>query len=368
MKKVIGIINPGWIKLSDLDDINACRGGSETWIMQLSAEFQKRGYHVMVYSNCDGWYFNKFGVEFIPFELLQSQIQFRRFDHLIISRFLSDYIQDIVDSDCFGDLVIQAHDIYVGKLVGPEMPPMKWGEIPEFSDQNEKLKGVIALTRSHASTLNYWNDIPESKIYQIPNGINLDLIPSLRQDQGQLRDYDILWSSRPERGLDILVNEILPLLKDRGYQTKIKVASYDHIPDWLYEKDSSEVQILGKLSKEELYQEMRKHRVWFYPAIFPETFCITALENVLNGCIPIMPWKDGMATTLAPFWPYECSEMQEYERDWDYNIIADRIASIFDNYYTTDKQCQISSMESWIRSKYTWDKVVDLYEELWSTF
>ena len=58
------------------------------------------------------------------------------------------------------------------------------------------------------------------------------------------------------------------------------------------------VEVLGKLSKEDLASYQKRSKVWVYPGQFPETFCITAVENANAGNVIISPLSYGLSTTL----------------------------------------------------------------------
>ena len=44
---------------------------------------------------------------------------------------------------------------------------------------------------------------------------------------------------------------------------------------------------VGRLPEEVFLEECKKANFWYYPTNFTETFCITAVQMMLNGIIPI---------------------------------------------------------------------------------
>ena len=87
MKKVIGIYTyyhgmnePYWDENSDN------MGGSETWTIRIAEEFQKKGFHVIVFGNPQVWHFSAGGVEYVPKQLFGLRCQYQHFDYFISSR------------------------------------------------------------------------------------------------------------------------------------------------------------------------------------------------------------------------------------------------------------------------------------------
>lgn len=370
MKKVIGIINNN-IPVNDFDNVNKSRGGSETWLFQFSAELAKNdNYHVIVFTNGpEDWnipYYSIQRVEFVPMSQFDHRIQYQKFDRIIISRIYEGIVTKIEESGCCDNIVIQSHDWGLGYWYPNEYRYASYDDQVEL--HSTLVKKVIALSEWHIESIKRWTNLPEELMTIIPNGIDLELFNDIDLDGP--RDSHILWSSRPERGCDIATDFIGPTVRQAMPEFMVEIASYDPIQDRF--KDRNDLIILGSLDKKDLYKEMAKHKVWFYTSTYPETFNITLPEAILCGCMPVLPLQHGMATTLKPFLPFGMSTKfydQYWVQDgvWDEAIIeaANMILDYINNYESNTYRKLRDSMQQWIRSNYTWSRVVELYEKLW---
>jgi len=355
MKKVIGIIDPGWVEYTDTSDLLKGRGGSETWTVQLSAKLQERGYHVVVFCKVNNWHFSALGVEWVPINLMESRMQYQKFDHIIISRKIGSNL-DIIDStECCNSVWIQAHDVWISSEENND--PVDMGEIWKGYPF---IKGVICLTESHRKWLVERNDLDPDFIKMTGNGLEFD--PFNKVDYDRIRSFNLFYSSRPERGLEYMIKEIMPRIRKVHPESRLRVASYDNIP---VKGEYDYVDYLGRLTKEQLYKEMSDCRVWLYPAIFPETFCITALENIMCGCIPIVPRRDGMETTFGPFKGMMTPNIP-FEHPDNYNLMVEKALYYMDFYDTNPIRDLRECLMTHVESTYTWDKIVDKFEDIWT--
>ena len=197
----------------------------------------------------------------------------------------------------------------------------------------------------------------------IPNGVDLDLFNNLCIDKQP--DHSILWSSRAERGLSILTEDIAPLVRKVIPDFKVLCTQYADNPSFDYAK--LDVQCLGPLSKKQLYREMNKHAVWFYPSTFDETFCITAIENMMcNNSIAMHPaygtsqYQDYINIIQSNF-----SDANEYSNACNEaaDIIVDCILNFNDNKYIQQRK----AAKKFVIDNFTWDKIamkfIDLAKE-----
>jgi len=124
------------------------------------------------------------------------------------------------------------------------------------------------------------------------NGVDLGLVDEAIE--GVERDLNrVVYTSRPERGLDILL-EMWPEMKRRRPELKLAIAHYDNpgadrqMADYLDALRNAagalpDVTMLGPLSKRELYREIAGSALVVYPCAFPEVSCISALEAAACG-------------------------------------------------------------------------------------
>lgn len=359
----IGIIDVGWVELYEDSLTDQALGGSETWLLSITKELTDKGHHVDVYCNTSHeWTKNG---NFIPLYDIVNKFQSlcsnrQRYDFIILNRvirrFNTDYITLIRQYNITERVFIQLHDlspIYEDHPLTPQ-------EIDQTGIFDKRVHGIVFLTnwQKHNFELQYpvLNSIPK---YVIPNGVNLEDFPKKRVTQRR-----ILWSSCTERGLDILL-DMYDDIKSQVPDFGIDIAGYNDLSKInIQDKD---VQVLGNLNKSQLYQEMSKHRVWFYPGTFAETFCITMIENMMCGNIVVSPFTYGTADVVTQQYK---SILHEYygkiERfDKNYTVAkqeaVNAIVKVLNNYDDS-----IAELGKKIASTYTWTNTVDKYIKLYN--
>jgi hypothetical protein len=148
------------------------------------------------------------------------------------------------------------------------------------------------------------------------NGVDLDLFgevtgPGIERDRNKL-----IYAARPERGLDVLLRDIMPKLLVRNADLRLYIAGYDHRPpewqtfysecDALAEQLGDRVVRLGCLSKRELYRHYCSGRVYVYPTpspahpLFHEISCISAMECQAAGLPIVTSSRGALPETIAP--------------------------------------------------------------------
>jgi glycosyltransferase involved in cell wall biosynthesis/SAM-dependent methyltransferase len=145
--------------------------------------------------------------------------------------------------------------------------------------------------------------IPRNMITPIHNGVDYSLFEQFelkdnsKTDAGPMRPDDItmFYSSRPERGLNHLVEPggIMEQLLEKAPHVQLKVCGYVHdVPEmegfygFLRERIDQlpNCEHIGSLTKNDLYEKMcTEFDVWCYPTLFEEVSCITAMEAMAAG-------------------------------------------------------------------------------------
>jgi len=286
----IAILDVCWKHINSKNPLNEAHGGSETWLIQIANEFAKH-VQVDVYCDCENYKHND-NLEYINFNNFIKLN--KKYDFVILNRFFFkngiNYITYIKTHHQANHIYVQIHDlsfISENKLLPSGYNVDKFGLNYDFVT-------IVTLNEWHKNNLISQYNTLINKPICIPNGVDLSLFPTVENKQ---RDNRILWSSSKHRGLNILINDIYPIVKKEVPDFGIDIASYENNIDE-YNVDSKDIILLGQLTKTQLYDEMQKHKVWFYPCTFAETFCITAIEAIMNGQEIVSPCHHGLGNTL----------------------------------------------------------------------
>ena len=368
MKKVLGILYNTNFNESSFS--TGC-GGSETWAIQISKEFIKRGYHVIIFSQWEEWFFFNSGVEYVPISLYESRIKYQHFDEFIFVRSLDSYYDIFVKYNDCENIYLQSHDMFIWKdgLYNEKFNYLNYNRF-------DKVKKFIALTEFHKWELITYNFIPEDKIEVIGNGLDSDIFTKINETERPKPDHSILWTSAFGRGGDILINDIMPLVQKSISDFTVHICGYgDGVPDEV--KNNASVRFLGTLTKEEYYNEFRKHACWFLPCVVVEDFGICAGEAAMCDCDIISPFKHGMKdvcwgfTSLKMKNEFKVVESNNYhygtytldmtEEDYKhtcYEAAYKIIQSI--NKYDDENRAKIRKIcKEFIMKEHTWKNVVN---------
>lgn len=349
----IAIIDIGWRKINSHNPTSEALGGSETWIVQIANEFSKYS-EIDVYCDCETYKFNE-NLNYINHnDFIKLQ---RKYDFIILNRFFIkngiNYISYIKTHHLAKHIYIQIHDISFtvdGKLLQSHTDIDRFGINYDFVT-------VVALNNWHKNNLKAQYETLLNEPICIPNGIDLSLFST---ETNTKRDNRILWSSSKFRGLNILIRDIYPIVKQEIPDFGIDIASYDNNLDE-YKDSSADIRVLGGLTKTELYNEMQKHKLWFYPGTFAETFCITAIEAIMNGQQVVSPITYGIRDTLE--YINDIQMKYHFTKDEEYykavHEAANKIIEILKSDYNTPEVYE--RIKDKIVNEYNWSFSVNKY-------
>ena len=245
-------------------------GGSESAVYYMARELRLLGYEVWVVNNCDqpGTYEGVRYVHKRDFPLLAVHTEF---DIFIVSRFYS-FFQVPFHSRLN---ILWNHDV-----LGNKYTLMKY--LPRIQ---------ILFNLSHFHVESYLAKIPELKrmIRQTRNGIDP---AAVNQAAGRKKNRaKMIYASRPERGLRLLLESIWPKLKSLFPEIELYICGYEvdghSLPDKVKDlysylggliRETPGVYPLGALSKKDYYLHLGESQLMLYPCDFPEISCIAALE------------------------------------------------------------------------------------------
>lgn len=159
--------------------------------------------------------------------------------------------------------------------------------------------------------------VPKEQLFVTRNGIDLSVVERARQQTaGQARNMKrVVYSARPERGLDVLLKQVMPMLWERSPDYKLVICGYNNPVEHLapfYDELTNlaasygrRVEIRGHLTKLELYKLYLTSGLYIYPTPSPilkdfvEISCISAMEAQACG-LPIVTTHNGaLPETIA---------------------------------------------------------------------
>ena len=359
MKKIVGIYC-GNLTDGTWDEETVLKnggGGSETWAVETAREFQRRGFHVIVFGNPDRWKFSLSGVEYVPFQMFNSRIQYQKFDYFISSRQAAEITQELSCPNVY----LMAHDVcfhYAGTVSDLKL---------------DRVKKIGYLSDYHKWCLSDWYkyEIPDDKFLKVSNGVDETLYNDV---DSFVKKNKMVWSSRSERGLTYFLDWVAPKIKDKIPDFEIDVCLY---LEEMKREDRDWVHFLGKIGKEELAERQMESKIWIYPNIgfldtngspFQETYCITAVENGMAKNAILTTPSGGLKTTLNGYKGFIGQELIDEnevisgsEKLLKYaDIIADKAVKIL-----KDETCRNYLAENayMISKEHTWKNSVDIWIE-----
>jgi tetratricopeptide (TPR) repeat protein len=250
-------------------------GGAETYIIEMARHIQKSGhYQVIVFCQCS----EEGIVEGVRYHSIADYVSYlhtkQRRDVCIISRF-SEYIP--VTYGHFDSIYFVVHDLSPSGIVIPIHP---------------SLKKIMCLTEWHARYFINQFSILKPLVTTCYYGIDIDAFTV----QENKNAHQFIYTSFANRGL-------LPLLQMWPTIQTIQPLATLHIytdlnNEWVnahYPKQINDIKELkikyssynticwhGWVNKSTLYNAWKKSDIWFYPCVFMETFCLSALEAAIS--------------------------------------------------------------------------------------
>lgn len=256
-------------------------GGSETACREMAESLASRGHNVIVFSITDkpG---NYGGVSYMHLDDWGAYVGGTPHDVSIIQR--SPEMCAIKTNSSLN--ILWNHDLALRRSIDAARAPM-WN-----------VDKILTVSEFHKKQTVDVYELDEEIVHATRNGINFKDINKAKQivkkKKLKRNPFKLMYSARPERGLDLMLTEVFPKLLELDSRFKLYVAGYGnkdqkmmpfytHI-DSLIASFGDRVVFLGQLPKVELYKQFLTSGVYAYPtpsAIMPnfrETSCITVME------------------------------------------------------------------------------------------
>jgi hypothetical protein len=278
------VADGGFNKWSGSNILTTGVGGSETYIIEMARYIQKQEYfNVYVFCNCE----SEEVFENVQYKHLDSYPEFiytNYVSHVIVSRY-SEYLPLTYDG-WSENVYLVVHDLTPSGIVIPINP---------------KLKNIFCLTEWHVEHMS--QVFPQLKHLLVPFYYGIDSKFILNDTTNKI-PYSFIYSSFPNRGLLPLLQmwpkiyDIQPLASldiysdiDGLWVNNVAKEQMNEIRKLLNEyknyPNSLNIYYHGWVPKNVLAEAWKKADIWFYPCIFMETFCLTALEAAASKVLCI---------------------------------------------------------------------------------
>ena len=270
-------------------------GGSEKAVAYITKCFPKH-YNIYITGHVKNETIGN--ITYIHLNELPNLINTTSFHSVIVSRYISFY--EMFPKCSFYQSFIWAHDVSLlpyGCALNETQIIKKW---------NNYITGCICLTNWHKEL--FIGKYPEftNKITLINNGLDLDSFKKIDNVILKIKNK-FIYSSRPERGLDNLLN-LWPQILEKIPDATLSIATYGSFPsnpqEFLLKSkidNHNSINYLGKLNPIQLYEEMKSSEYWLYPTHWPETSCITALEMLMSEVICVYYPVAGLPNTINKY-------------------------------------------------------------------
>ena len=327
-------------------------GGSETAGVAMAHALQKLGHHVLFFCNTtkEGKYD---GVQYIHMDKFQPYAVNCPHDVTIVQRLPEIFRQNLKSKIN----ILWQHDVATKSARS------------NFHGSIWNIDKVFCLSEWQ---INQYKDIyqidEDDLFYKTRNGIKL--IP--QPDNSKRQNKRLVYTNRPERGLDNLLFNIMPKIWQQDKEVELCLAGYDNTHPQMeqfynmcynkvheYSQQGFKIAHLGALSKKDLYELYKTCRLYVYPTAFHETSCITAMESQMCGIPMITSHIGALPETLC----HKGNKLLfgDYQSNDKYNdIFVDNVLELLNN------QEQIDDMQKHCFTKakeYKWDDLAKEWDD-----
>mgnify|MGYP003675389924 CR=1 FL=1 len=325
-------------------------GGSETAGVSMAHALAKRGHHVSLFCNTDNAGKHD-GVNYIPIDSFMQYASTCPHDVLICQRVPMVFQQHFASKIN----ILWQHD-YAQKSQRAEFTGALWNVDKVFCLSDWHINNYLETYKLLAE---------DNAFFKTSNGIKLI------KPNNQPRKNQVVFTNRPERGMDNLLYNILPKLWEKDQEIEVVIAGYDNtVPQMqqyystlantikAYAEKGFKIRHVGALTKKDLYKLYQESKLFLYPTNFYETSCITAMETQMCGLPMITSNRGALPETLGKNagiiidGQANSPEYTEKFVESAWKLMNDEIAY---------KKCQKEGYE--YVKKYDWDNVAKQWEK-----
>jgi len=273
---------------SNYQTAEGCRG-SEIALVNLAESLAERNNVTVGYAPIIEGVHNN--VTYISWDKIQKHLLTNEIDVLIVSRYLNFFVEFVNTAK---KTYLWFHDYYgLPWLNGAALPA---NGVPLLRNQLASIDGIVTLSDWHKEYVKSFYGITDDKVLKIGNAINAQKFNSFSIEK-KIKNRFIFTSANG--GLEDAIN-VFVKYRELNPDAELHVfKNLEYIPDALKNKDG--VIYRGIVPNDIIIEELITSQFWIYPATVHETFCISALEARVAGCIPIVKPMGGMEEVLGRY-------------------------------------------------------------------
>ena len=221
---------------------------------------------------------------------------------------------------------------------------------------------VVLATKFHRSI---YPNIPDHKFKIIPLGIDIESISKISLKKRN--PWKICYFSAYDRGLRVLLEDWtklkltfpkLELVVGYGWETMDRLATdrkaYKFFHGYIESMFNQEgIKHLGRVGQERVLSEMACSQLLAYPSIWPETFCLVAVQAQAMGAVPVTTPLAALSETV------NFGYKRITEPEW-YEAMVEALA------HSDDVEFIRSKMILETRNNYSWESIAKEWNSILS--
>lgn len=264
-------------------------GGSETMGYYIAEGLAARDHSVFCFCNVpDGQHHEIDGVHYMPIGESSQQFPFG----VNFEKYAKDVPCDVILGQRNPGLFAKPYNSKVNMWWTHDLALKRFQ--PHINAQLWNIDRILGVSKFHVDQIKNVYGIKDDFLGVLPNGINLALWENRATPEKKKASKIMLYSSRPERGLENLVKPggIMERLYEIDPEIRLAICGYDNTTPEMQEyyqqlyrrcEELPNVQNMGHLSKQQLAVVQGNCWLHVYPTEFEETSCITAMEQQAAG-------------------------------------------------------------------------------------
>lgn len=324
--------------------------GSELALKKIS-EYLTNYYDVYIFgTSFDSKTVN--GVRFMNSYLLNDFGVKNEIDVMIISRYVHYFIEFNITAR---KTYLWLHDVLMQSSWNFNLLPNQGKHIVE--NVINKIDGIVVLCNWHKTYVSQFLNIDHNKIFIIGNGIEpIDFNHNITKIKNRF-----IYMSNINRGLSKLVEHFHVIKKYipdaelyiyRGIENESDQQIVNSFEKYDY------IKFMGKIPNKELISKIMEADYWYYPTNYCETYCISALEAQMAGCMCIASNVGALGDTIGDR-GILLNESIYSDNYW--NEALNAILNVNNN--TDLKNSYISKSKDWA-IKQSWNNIANLWFNL----